>query len=380
MSRPSLTVRAPDPRAGPPIDAGSLAAPVDQVSYFSVLPGRELRPLDATALTPVAAPRLPADLNAGYPDDAARGKGVWHAARVDEVVAALVAAGVDVAALDVVTYRNNLIKVGGTPVSRRDGWCVDAVALKKQGADGAPPTRATVFLDIVHAAYDQTFPDADRFMYWGYAFESLAAAAGTGTAPAPARVGRSEFATVVTRRLGSLACAVAGETDGFDPTKVGAPATPPPGARWATHADRPIPPSSYIELKTLRWPEPHARGAAATLWNLKAAKWWWQAFVCGIGTVVLGGRDQAGMLNRVDAVAAAELPRLAASNGGRWTPATILATAHDITRFIVDTAREAEGVVLRFEYVPGGERGVLGVVRVAEVASDVVARVRGAGF
>ena len=306
----------------------------------------------------------------------------WIAARVDEIVASLIAAGVDVGGLDVVTYRNNLLKIGGTVIdTRAGGWQVDAIALKRSdGGDGGRP--ATVFLDIVRPVdHGEPYPDADRFVYWGYKWEALAAAAGSGTAPAPARVDRAEFATVVTRKVGGLVCAIAGETDGFDKAKIG-PSTPPPppGALWATHNNTPIPPSSYIELKTLRWPEPHARGAAATLFNIKTAKWWLQAFLCGIQTIVLGGRDAAGMLTRVDGVPAADLPGWSASKGASWTPEKTIAVLHDMLRFFVDTARQHEGTALRFEYVPCRERGLLGRVTVRPVESNVGALVRVAGF
>lgn len=376
MSSPPPSLLIPTPGRAPLLDAATLSLPT-HVAFFSIhSPGRR-QTLDASALALVAPPPLPSDLNAGYPDAVASSGEDCDAVRVDEVVTALLAAGVDVASLDVVTYRNNLMKIGGTAIDPRSGWCVDAVAVKSQ--NGA--TSATVFLDIVKQVETQTWPDADRYVYFGYKFESLAAAAGTGTQPAPARVNRSEFATVAKRQIGGLMCAVAGETDGFDATKVAASCPePPPGSAWPTHSGRTIPPSSFLELKTLKWPPPHARGAVATLYNVKCAKWWWQTFVCGIPTVILGGRDGAGMLTRVDAVAAAELPGWAAARGGRWTPEQIVAVASDILRFIVDTARAQEGQALRFEYVPASERGVLGRVTAAAVASDAVERLRRCGF
>ena len=371
----------PTPGRVPPLDAATLLLPT-QVAYFSIQPpARALRTLDATALTPVAAFPLPANLDAGYPDPVATGGGApWCAARVDEVVASLIAAGVDVSSLDVVSYRNNLLKIGGTVIdTRQGGWQVDAIALKSAGDAARPPT---VFLDIVRPVEQgEPYPDADRYVYWGYNLESLAAAAGSGAAPAPARVDRAEFVTVVTRHVGGLTCAIAGETDGFDKTQVAATAPPPPpGALWATHNNTTVPPSSYIELKTVRWPAPHARGAQATLFNVKTAKWWLQAFLCGIQTIVLGGRDAAGLLTRVDAVPAADLPGWSASKGASWTPDKTIAVLHDVLRFFVDTARQHEGKSLRFEYVPCRERGLLGQVTVRAVESDVGALVRAAGF
>ena len=57
---------------------------------------------------------------------------------------------------DVCTFRNNLNKIMSTPVDLGNAWTVDACTLG-----------TTMFLDI-HQLPEKTFPDADRFQYYGY--------------------------------------------------------------------------------------------------------------------------------------------------------------------------------------------------------------------
>jgi hypothetical protein len=64
--------------------------------------------------------------------------------------------------------RNNLNKIFGAPLNLDDSWAVDGCL-----HDG------TLYLDIVKGE-EKEFPDSDRFMYYGYKFESLC----TGEQPA----------------------------------------------------------------------------------------------------------------------------------------------------------------------------------------------------
>jgi hypothetical protein len=131
----------------------------------------------------------------------------------------------------VVTYRNNLNKICGTPAAPRDAWAVDAVLLG-----------GVMFLDIVKTPQGdgagcwggapQHQSQQDLQTYYGYKFESVCshkgpagAGAGTGTAtgregapgPAPTVDATSEYATVVRFCLGGLAVVMAAEIDMQDP-------------------------------------------------------------------------------------------------------------------------------------------------------------------
>jgi RAT1-interacting protein len=242
------------------------------------LPAAPRAPCSA-GLLPFAAPALPADLNAGYPAAYVRKPSAGDATPVDHIVRAAAAgvsgrgaagaagpsggqgsaaagaareAGgpVDWASVDVVTFRNNLNKILLTPFAPGAAWALDACA--------GSPAGATVFLDIVHTPDSgPRNPNADRFEYFGYRFESLccpapppaasasdagaAGGGGGGEERHGAVDATSEFATVVRLRLGGHRLLMAAEIDcqARAGRAGGCEELPPPAPRCCRHFGRP---------------------------------------------------------------------------------------------------------------------------------------------
>lgn len=190
------------------------------------------------------------------------------------------AAGGDEAAVamrvGVVTYRNNLNKVLGTPFSR-DGWScgawVDAsgrLRLEMEEYAGRP------------VPGNRPLPEreARKFDYWGRHYEARATGA--------ARVCAAEQTVLCLRaRIGAHVVLLGAEVDAWEEDGRG-------GRR-------------LVEIKTTRLPA--SERTRATL-QRKMCKWWVQSFLGGVPVVRVGLRDDKGRVVGDAHVATREIPRM----------------------------------------------------------------------
>lgn len=334
------------------------------VSHWSKAEG-QCRIGDATGLARYAPPppaSLPASLEG---PDAPRytPKSADEACGVETVVCAAASGGADLAREGLIlTFRNNLNKVFGTPFDPGAAWAVDACRLGP-----------ALFLDIVKTeqAWAGDPADAERFTRWGYQFEALA----TGQAEANAN---EEFGVVVSSRVGPHRLLMGAEID----CVMDEPQEPPPaqqqqqpqqlatgsapGARLAWPvAGAPLPPlSSFVELKTYRLPK-HPRQQQSQ-YRFKHPKWWLQSFLAGVTTLGLGGRDDEGRIHRIDLARTADLPRISAQAGAAFYPNQALQFGVAALQWMREVASQQPGQHLRFSYdgtsrrlswqlVPGGD-------------------------
>jgi len=276
-------------------------------------------------------PQLPSDLNAGYPNSFAR-KDDQRGSPVEQVIAGMQFAAQQAPLIKpgIVSYRNNLNKILGTLVSPRDAWVVDACMY-----DG------TLYLHI-HKTPETSFPDADRFQYFGYKFESLCTGGGNTEQQPPVVDSTSEFAIIVQVGLGVHRIVLAAEVDSADP---------PQSTQGLAEAPEGLPVlTSCLELKTYK--PPHTQGQIATLYNLKWPKWWIQSFLAGVETIVLGGRDDAGMLTEVTRISVHTMPAVAAAHGARWDAWQILRFGESVLDWMVEHGHAQPHKHLRFSYQP----------------------------
>jgi len=323
-----------------------------------------------TGLMHYASPQLPQDLNQGYPEAFER-KPEDEGAPVETIIRGAMhpstLANIDglqqhpqqehlkehcarslIQGADVVTFRNNLNKICGTPLSPRDGWVVEACM-----HDG------TLFLEISKSE-QASFPDADRFNYYGYKFESLCTSAplqdsGTDTdgKPAPPTTSgghpivdaTSEFAILVKVKLGQQSVLMAAEVDCVDPAAQSvATGSTSSGGPHATHME------PYLELKTYKIPD-HP-GQLRTLYAHKYPKWWLQSFLAGVPELILGGRDSQGFLTEVQRIPVKTLPSAAQKAGHKWDAWKLLRFGEDALGWMQSVGRLYPGEALRFEYKP----------------------------
>ena len=240
---------------------------------------------------------------------------------VEVVVRAALAAGTSPFSASVLTFRSNLNKLGNTLCDARTAWTVDACLV-----------RSTLFLDIVKPELQggEDSPEQRRFQAWGYVFEARC----TGAAVADAN---QETSVLVRTSVGSVSVLLGAEIDCYDAESL------PPGA--------PCTLPSLRELKTFKQPA-HA-GAWRTLYRSRHPKWWLQSHLAGVTQLLLGARDDQGVVRAVHAVPTADLPRLSAANGEPWSPSQTLALTQDVLAWFRSVAKaQADGLHLRFVYAP----------------------------
>ena len=147
-----------------------------------------------------------------------------------------------------------------------------------------------------------------QFISWGYQFEAKCTGAVTSNP-------NEEYGVLLRTSLGgggggggggagatggggeAVRCVLGAEIDAFDPA-VGPPSL-----------------ASHAELKTVKAP-PH-QGAWRTLWRHRHPKWWLQSHLAGTQKIVLGFRDDGGVIREIHPLRVADLPSISARHGVR---------------------------------------------------------------
>ncbi|KAG2434870.1 hypothetical protein HYH02_012070 [Chlamydomonas schloesseri] len=281
-----------------------------------------------------------ADLNAGYPAAWVRKADPDDAVPVEVILYGAAYGGVDLSRTSVVTFRNNLNKLLLTPLQPRDGWVIDGAWVG-----------SALYLDIVKRPPGQNAAapgtDQDRFTYYGYKFEALATEPPAGQEEQAAHVVdcTGEFAIMVQMRLGRHLVTMAAETDAWQP--------PPPDL--AMPEDGSADYVGYVELKTFVIPV--GDRAHERLLRDKYPRWWLQSYLAGVPTLVLGGRDRAGVLREVTRLPVTRLPAIAAERGVPFDAARLLRFGDAALDRMCEAAASRPGEHWRFEFDPA--RGVI---------------------
>ncbi|KAJ3353328.1 decapping endonuclease targeting mRNA [Allomyces javanicus] len=214
----------------------------------------------------------------------------------------------------VVTWRGIATKFLCAPYdNHRDGWELGAVRYN-----------GTVFVhEHVTAARkaDEDAMKADsrraRMAYWGYRFEQQCVLASAPSEMAESDRMRAEedrrttpvnakaqFCSVFTTKIGATRLVMGAEVD----CRLDSPTT----ATGKRH---------YVELKTnkcVRTPGDHR------VWRAKLLRIWAQSFLAGVPTVMVGFRDNAGVLVDVQELSTSDLPRMVRGSADAWDPMACL--------------------------------------------------------
>jgi len=262
---------------------------------------------------------------------------------VDTIVTAALHKGHDFSQTDICTYRNNLNKILLTTIEPRKEW---AVNFCYQGN--------SLFLDITKVG-QASYANQDRFSYYGYHFESVCSGHVAGSEEVDPS---SEFGIVVLYRLGAHTILMGAEVDGFDPQA-------PPDCG-------PTNGKPYVEMKTYRIPS-HPR-AEAVMYGEKHPRWWVQSFLAGVPLMVLGGRDDKGMLQKIHQVPVQKLPELSAAAGMPWDPQQLLSFGEAVLDWMLQLAAAEPGVQMCAHYNPN--QGIIEsrVVAVEDPGGDMAQR------
>ncbi|XP_038971556.1 NAD-capped RNA hydrolase DXO1-like isoform X1 [Phoenix dactylifera] len=213
-----------------------------------------------------------------------------------------------------VTFRNNLNKILTTAYIRNEPWKM-----------GVHKRNGVVYLDV-HKLPERPQSEVDRRRcYWGYAFENLATensreidADGKGI---DANV---EFCSVIKTKLGAHRIIMGAEMDCCDSTD--------DGRRF------------YVELKTSRELDYRTEERYE---REKLLKFWIQSFLAGVPYIVIGFRNDAGILVRTERLRTKDITQRVKMKN-YWQGGVCLAFADEVLCWLYGTVKENEDYVLQF--------------------------------
>ncbi|ONK59159.1 uncharacterized protein A4U43_C08F3590 [Asparagus officinalis] len=213
-----------------------------------------------------------------------------------------------------VTFRNNLNKILATAYIRNEPWKM-----------GVHKRKGVVYLNV-HKLPERPKSEIDRRRcYWGYSFENLATensreidGDGKGI---DANV---EFCAVIKTKLGAHRIIMGAEMDCCD--------SPDDGRKF------------YIELKTSRELDYRTEERYE---REKLLKFWIQSFLAGVPFIVVGFRDDAGILVRTERLRTKDITQRVKMKS-YWQGGVCLAFADEVLCWLYGTVKENEDYVLQF--------------------------------
>uniref|UniRef100_A0A8R1Y0H5 Decapping nuclease n=1 Tax=Onchocerca volvulus TaxID=6282 RepID=A0A8R1Y0H5_ONCVO len=193
---------------------------------------------------------------------------------------------------DFICWRGTLTRIACSPYECRDGWRLAAVRYKSVIFLCEFPTDEKI-LQL------KSMSDRDKLMtYWGFKFEQYITSESLSNQVESLNItlqnfqsepnrnepvtNLEEFNVVVKARLGGrkgFRILYSGETDCIDAAE-----------------------DEYVELKTQR------KELTNDFWRYKAMKWWVQSFLIGIQNIVIGFRDNNGIVTHIERL---KVPQLA---------------------------------------------------------------------
>ncbi|GAA95660.1 uncharacterized protein L969DRAFT_15583 [Mixia osmundae IAM 14324] len=286
-----------------------LAQPVHLAS-FSLGAKHELippsSPLANQSLQRYREPTVPADLNAGYRD------AVWRtrvAEGLDNLTDSLLdqASNRDIAhcieRASVITWRGMMTKLCLSPYDRKQSWRLLVMQVN----------------DCLYIQDGDTALDAqdDLMSYYGYAFEHHCTADLDASEPSndtPSVNTNVQWCSITKTSLDDHRILIGGEVDCVQ--------TETEKANYTPHC------SDFIELKTSV--KPIDQRSQTNFERFKLLKFFFQSFLLGVPTILVGFRNRAGTLLETTRLSTLELPEVARRT---WNPAHGLNAASDILTF-----------------------------------------------
>ena len=196
---------------------------------------------------------------------------------------------------DVVCYRGLLTTLLATPYEEREGWQLDCVTW-----------RGTTYLCQVETEQRRREREREterqkRMSSWGYKFEQYCTVSRPGTRPDTAKpvLEAEEFCCLLRTRLAGTSLVYGAEMDAYRADK---------------EEEGELRPELFTELKTSR--EVETQRQDRNFRRFKLLKWWAQSFLVGTPEILVGWRDDTGLVERLERMAVREIPRA----GLDWKP------------------------------------------------------------
>ena len=324
---------------------------------------------DRSALRAYRAPALPAALDVGFERYVPKSADADEPAPLRDVLGALEHGRVDVTSHHIVTYRNNLNKLMLTPYSPRDDWEI--------GVERHDGSLHLLVRDTERKLAEEANRDErqQRMCYWGYRFEQLSTADGAaagGQAGEPRRGGHrvpspSDLSTCEglygEAEMSRLRAAYAHlrPSSGGGAAQSGAA-----GSDAAVNANEEFcvvmglgieglrlvmaaevdcadrggggKAEAYVELKTSKMLRT-ARDEA-NFSKHKLLKFWLQSFLAGVPRIVVGFRDDAGVVRELRPLETMRIPRMVRGNDDTWDPCVCLNFGKVVLEWLMQQMRQ----------------------------------------
>ncbi|KAG2619528.1 hypothetical protein PVAP13_3NG078500 [Panicum virgatum] len=188
---------------------------------------------------------------------------------------------------------------------------------------GVHKRRGVVYLDV-HKLPERPKSEVERRRcYWGYSFENLATE-NSFSEDGGGIDANVEYCSVIKTKLGAHRIIMGAEMDCCDATD--------DGRRF------------YVELKTSRELEYHTVEAYE---KEKLLRFWIQSFLAGVPYVVVGFRNDAGILVRTERLRTKDITQKVKAKN-YWQGGVCLAFADEVLCWLYGTVKENEDYVLQF--------------------------------
>lgn len=291
-----------------------------EVAFYSRDADRTIHYGSRTALKKYKEPKLNGNLGHNIESYVPKSDGI---ASVDTIAEALDKSCIDILSeADVVTFRNNLNKLGGTPYNKRDDWEMDCTMVEN-----------TLFLEIRMIDSNTSNSKRDRFSYYGYRFEAVC----TGEENQPVNA-NSEFCSIARLRIGNYRILMSAEIDCT--------------TGEVQNTEDPI--KNYLELKTMR--EVRTDRELSNMYRYRFPKYWVQSYLAGVRRIGLGLRSDGGELLAVKFLDTHKLHREAREHfrergmSGCWEPFLCLNFIHFVLQNVTRACKGQQGVTMRLGF------------------------------
>ncbi|KAA8911096.1 rai1 protein [Sphaerosporella brunnea] len=306
-----------------------------EITCFSYDSSHKLR-LDSSSLRYYYTPELNVPLSEGFETF------IKHDDSVDEHLDSLLEALIDLerrtgrkCSADIVTWRGMMTKFMSLPFNMRDGF--EMLATKFQD---------TIFIEEHHAYRQRTQGPTNKrgeiMSFWGYKFETLS------TLPSPwddcprslieSRTSEvvsneAQFCSIVKTGFGPVRLILGGEVDAAWDARL------PPPLHPSLDDPNPQPPTTiqhnYVELKTSKEIMNQRDDVA---FERKLQKFWAQSFLLGVGRVLVGFRDDDGILRSVREFDTQSIPTIAKRSGRNlWDGKLSIDFTTSVLKWILET-------------------------------------------
>jgi len=270
-----------------------------EVAYFSYDDKHQFR-LDESSIRYYYPPFIGADLSRGF--DTFQKQDDTADDHLDSLLKTLIAKERETSEkvnADVITWRGMTTKIMATPFSDRDGFEMNATLFQ-----------GTIFIEENHeyklasqARQSKQIsapgrPSQDMMSYWGYKFETLCLMPDTWDATSRDYIeGReneivdnhAQYVSIVRTGIGNTTLVIGGEVD----------------AVWDIKPKPPHTRINWVELKTSVSPQSDRDLLA---FERKLMKFWIQSFLLGVPKIIVGFRDQNGILVRIEEMETEKIP------------------------------------------------------------------------